>query len=46
MQQIKGRQYTQALECYEGEILLVAVNYDKDRPDKPHSCLIEKVKKQ
>ncbi|MCM1262160.1 MAG: ATP-binding protein [Butyrivibrio sp.] len=45
LQQIKDRQYTQALECYEGEILLVAVNYDKNHPDKPHSCLIEKIVK-
>lgn len=43
IQQIKKRHYTQALEHYEGEILLVAVNYNKDHPDKPHSCLIEKI---
>ncbi len=45
IQQIKDRQYTQALEDYAGEILLVGVNYDKQNPDKPHSCLIEKVEK-
>lgn len=45
IQQIKDRQYTQALEDYAGEILLVGVNYDKGNPDKPHSCLIEKVEK-
>ncbi|MCM1144253.1 MAG: ATP-binding protein [Blautia sp.] len=45
MQQIKDRRYTQALERYEGEILLVAVNYDKNHPDKPHDCLIEKMEK-
>lgn len=45
IQQIKDRQYTQVLESYVGEILLVAVNYDKAHPNKPHSCLIEKVKK-
>ncbi len=43
IQQIKDRQYTQALEGYVGEILLVGVNYDKDDPNKPHSCIIEKV---
>ena len=42
IQQIKNRQYTQALEGYAGEILLVGVNYDKDNPGKPHSCIIEK----
>ena len=45
IQQIKDRQYTQALEDYAGEILLVGVNYDTGNPDKPHSCLIEKVEK-
>lgn len=45
IQQIKDRQYTQALEDYAGEILLVGVNYDKGNPNKPHSCLIEKVEK-
>ncbi len=46
IQQIKARQYTQALEGYAGEILLVGVNYDKNNPDKPHSCIIEKTVKQ
>ena len=46
IQQIKSRQYTQALEGYAGEILLVGVNYDKNNPDKPHSCIIEKTVKQ
>ncbi|MDE6983905.1 MAG: ATP-binding protein [Lachnospiraceae bacterium] len=42
LQQIKDRQYTQALEGYTGELVLVGINYDKDRKDKPHSCVIEK----
>ena len=42
IQQIKDRHYTQALEGYSGEILLVGINYDKDNADKPHSCIIEK----
>ena len=46
MQQMKDRHYTQALEGYAGEILLVAVNYDRDNPNKPHSCMIEKIEKQ
>lgn len=45
IQQIKDRNYTQALEGYSGEIFLVGVNYDKDDPNKPHSCVIEKVQK-
>ena len=42
LQQIKDRHYTEVLEGYVGEILLVAVNYDKDNRNKPHSCVIEK----
>ena len=44
IQQIKDRQYTQAFEGYTGEILLVGVNYNKNTPDKPHSCVIERVR--
>lgn len=43
IQQIKGRHYTQALEGYTGEILLVGINYNKNHADKPHSCVIEKL---
>ncbi len=43
--QIKDRQYTQALEGYAGEILLVGINYDKESKDKRHSCVIERVEK-
>lgn len=42
IQQIKARHYTQALEGYTGEILLVGVNYDKSQEDKPHTCVIER----
>ncbi len=42
IQQINNRQYTQALERYSGEIVLVGVDYDKDKADKPHSCVIER----
>ena len=45
IQQIKDRHYTQALEGYSGEILLVGINYDKGNKDKPHSCVIEKIEK-
>lgn len=43
--QIKMRHYTQALERYTGEILLVGINYNRDQTDKPHSCIIERIKK-
>lgn len=45
IQQIKDRHYTQALEGYIGEILLVGINYDKKNLNKPHSCVIEKLEK-
>lgn len=45
IQQIKDRHYTQALEGYTGEILLVGINYDRDNVDKPHSCIMEKFEK-
>lgn len=40
IQQIKDRNYIQALEGYHGEILLVGINYNKT--NKLHSCVIEK----
>ena len=42
IQQIKARHYTQALEGYSGEILLVGINYDKNHTEKPHTCVIER----
>ena len=41
--QIKERNYTQALEQYTGNILLVGINYDKK--SKEHTCCIEQIKK-
>ena len=38
--QIKNKQYIKALEEYNGNILLVGVNYDKKT--KKHNCVIEK----
>ncbi len=38
--QIKERKYVKALEDYQGEILLVAANYNKTT--KNHQCVIEK----
>ena len=46
IQQIKDRHYTQALEGYAGEILVVGINYDRDDVNKPHSCVIERLEKQ
>ena len=46
IRQIKDRRYTQALEGYTGELLLVGVNYDKDNKNKPHSCVIERLAKR
>ena len=43
LMQIKERRYTQALEGYTGEILLVGVSYNKDNKNKPHSCVIERI---
>lgn len=45
LKQIKDRKYTQALESYTGEILLVGINYDRENKNKPHSCVIERVRK-
>ncbi|MDE6518287.1 MAG: PD-(D/E)XK nuclease domain-containing protein, partial [Acetatifactor sp.] len=42
LQQIKDRHYTQALEGYTGEILLVGISYDRENKEKPHSCIIER----
>ena len=44
MQQIKERHYPDSLKAYTGEILLVAVNYDKKT--KVQQCLIEKYEKE
>lgn len=43
--QIRNRNYPEALRGYGGEILLVAVSYDKGAPagQRKHSCMIEKV---
>lgn len=37
--QIKKRKYVKALEDYEGNILMVGVNYNKE--SKVHQCIIE-----
>ena len=40
IEQIKEKSYMKALDGYEGKILLVGINYDKE--SKRHSCRIEK----
>mgnify|MGYP002509066742 FL=1 len=40
IKQIKKRKYTEALETYKGDILLVGVNYSKKRAK--HECVIER----
>ena len=39
LQQIKEKKYPDSIRDYAGDILLVGINYDKDR--KKHECLIE-----
>ena len=41
--QIKNRNYVQALDDYKGEVLLVGINYDKEK--KEHQCAIESIMK-
>ena len=41
--QIRNRQYGDALSDYQGELLLVGINYDKKI--KMHDCVIEKYRK-
>lgn len=43
IRQIKDRHYTQALEGYHGELLLVGVSYRKGDKNKSHRCVIEKL---
>lgn len=39
--QIKKRNYPNVLKGYTDEILLLGISYDKDDPDKKHTCRIE-----
>ena len=43
MQQIKDKKYPDSIVDYAGNILLVAINYDKN--SKEHQCLIEEYQK-
>lgn len=42
--QIKQKRYAKSLEEYQGNILLIGINYDKDT--KKHTCMIEQYCKQ
>lgn len=39
--QIKEKKYVQALSEYQGNLLLVGINYDKE--SKKHACVIEQL---
>ena len=41
--QIRNRKYVEALKDYQGNLLLVGINYNK--VTKEHECKIEKLKK-
>lgn len=43
MMQIKDKKYPESILNYTGNILLVAINYDKNT--KEHQCLIEQYDK-
>lgn len=44
IKQIKERKYISALKEYEGNLLLVGINYDKG--SKKHDCIIEKLQQE
>ena len=43
VQQIKDKKYAAVLGDYSGEVVLVGINYDKDKKEMGHSCKIERV---
>ena len=48
IEQIKNRNYPEALKAFSGEIILVGINYNDDPKNseyKKHSCRIEKINK-
>ena len=44
--QIKSRRYPEALTRYAGRILLAGISYNKDDPEKKHTCVIEEWEKR
>ncbi len=45
IEQIKNKQYPDAIRDFGGEVLLVGINYDKNAPagERKHTCVIEKL---
>jgi len=41
LNQVKLRNYPHGLQHYQGNMILVGINYDKDAKDKVHECIIE-----
>lgn len=39
LKQIKDKRYFESLQHYEGNMLLIGINYDEE--SKTHSCVIE-----
>ena len=45
IRQIKEKQYPDVLKNFGEDILLVGISYDKDDPEKKHTCEMELVQK-
>lgn len=43
--QIRERRYVEVLHKYYGDLLLVAISYDKESGTKQHHCVIERIRK-
>lgn len=41
LDQIRKKHYPEVLKGRNEQILLVGISYDKDDPEKKHSCIIE-----
>ena len=44
--QIRSRRYPASLERYAGRILLAGISYDREDPEKKHTCVIEEWEKE
>ena len=45
IEQIKSRRYPASLERYAGRILMAGISYNRDDPEKKHTCIIEEWEK-
>ena len=43
LDQIRNKHYPDVLKGRDEQILLVGISYDKDDPEKKHSCVIEEL---